>query len=235
MRFKAGCAARRGIDMLPTMCCVPASSTLRMQHEVNKAVLSAQSSTAIAQAALRGIRQLVACEWATVAIFDFEAGTAQTSAVDAEGPLHHGAGACLPLAAYRRLSELGEGRAIEIENLQDLAEPVVGTEEDVIVDAVLSAEGARGYLGMPLSAGEQLIGVLNLWRGEPGRFAPETIDVARQVADLAGGCHSPCPTVRAGEHRPCPPTGNVASPGAGPGGGAPGHRTRTCTTKPGNC
>jgi signal transduction histidine kinase len=161
-------------------------TTLRMQHQVNQDILSAQSSTAVAQAALSRIRQLIGCGWAAVLLFDMQSGMAHVPALDAEGPTRLAAGDDVDLAECAGLAELGPGEVSEIENLAAPDRHAAGARARL----ALSAEGAGAYLGVPLAAGGQLIGALCLWRIEPGRFAPETVNLAREAADsLAVAMH----------------------------------------------
>ncbi len=75
---------------------------LRVLHEIDKQILAAQSTHAIAESALTALVQLVPSVWASVTIFDLDAGTAtMLTAHDATGE-QVAEGATVPLARFER-------------------------------------------------------------------------------------------------------------------------------------
>jgi hypothetical protein len=91
---------------------------LRVLHELDQAILVAESPKAIAKAALGHIRQLVSCQRASIALFDFEADEAVILAVNVNGHTCLEGGAHLPLLdSFGSLSDLRNGRPRIVENV----------------------------------------------------------------------------------------------------------------------
>jgi diguanylate cyclase (GGDEF)-like protein/PAS domain S-box-containing protein len=152
---------------------------LKILHEIDRSILAAQSSEAIARATLHHLRQLVPCNRATVILFDFETHEAEVLAADITGETQKGVGARLPLEGLDMsgLGLLKEGKVCIIEDISNLPDPVP-------VLKTLKEEGIQSYLNVPLISQGGLIGSLNLGRNTSGTFIPEHVDISREVADL---------------------------------------------------
>lgn len=148
---------------------------LAILHEIDQAILAAESPEAIARAALSRMRQLVPCRQASVVLFDFDAGRAVVLATQASGETRLKEGMHFALAAFRGISVLEQGGHHIIEDILTLPEHLAPDEQ-------LLAEGVRSYVGLPLIARGRLIGSLNLEATEPAAFGVEEIDIARKVA-----------------------------------------------------
>ena len=149
---------------------------LQMLHEIDQAILAAQSPAEIASAVVHRLRQMVPCQRASVLLFDGEQNEARWLAVDAEGDSALGAGYLARLDSLSSLVGASEGQTLTVE---DLAAQAHTTREDKI----LLAEGMRAYASLPLIANGRLIGVLRIAHNTPGPFAPEHLLFARQVGD----------------------------------------------------
>ena len=75
---------------------------LRILNKIGQAILAAQSPEAIIQAALRHIRQLIPCQRASLALFDFETNEAIVHLVDVTGDTRLGVGEHIPFGAIWR-------------------------------------------------------------------------------------------------------------------------------------
>lgn len=149
---------------------------LRILHEIDQAILAAQSSEAIAQAALDYIRQLVPCRQASVRVLDFEAGEGTILAIQVDGETQVEV-AQIPLAITSISQDLQDGQVHVVEDALALSEPLPLVQ-------MLPAGVIRSYIVVPLTARGELIGSLYLGADSPGAFAPEHVDIAREVADI---------------------------------------------------
>jgi two-component system cell cycle sensor histidine kinase/response regulator CckA len=159
---------------------------LRALRAIDGAILAAWSPEEIAQAALRHTRQLVPCRGAGILTFDFEAQGLTLSALHAEGDVGVEAGMHLPLAGDTEIEALRQGRVLVEQDLESLGRDA---QPPPVIQAI-RAVGVRSYVGAPLIARGELIGILALASDRPGAFAPEHADIAREVADqLAVALH----------------------------------------------
>jgi PAS domain S-box-containing protein len=152
------------------------SNQLQLLHEVDRAILAAESAEEIAQAALRQLRKALPVCRADVVTYDFPAQRVTWLAADTAQKTQLGAGRNAPLAACRIPPGHSEGEAREIADLGEL-------DNRTEVEEILFGEGLRRSLSLPLLLGGQLIGSLNLWGDTRGTFAPDEIRLAMQVAN----------------------------------------------------
>jgi PAS domain S-box-containing protein len=150
---------------------------LEILHNIDRAILAAQSSHEIAQVALRDIRQLlVPCQRASVWLFDLEAGEAQQIAVSVEGETRLGAGDRIPLDDLGDITHLRQGRYQIVDELGAMA-------RRSRLDEQLLAEGLHSSISAPLLFQDKLIGSLYLGANTPGAFSAEQAEIVRRVAD----------------------------------------------------
>jgi PAS domain S-box-containing protein len=149
---------------------------LEILHEIDRAILEAQSVKALAEVAVRQTRRLIPCERVGLVTFDRHANEAQMLAVDTDGPTGLAAGIELPLDEFWPAAERA---ALECAIVPDIeALPVLTT-----CDRVLLADGMRSYVRIPLLAGGAVIGSLNLTRRATGALEAEQLATGRSVAD----------------------------------------------------
>jgi len=149
---------------------------LRVQHAIDGATLAGWAPEAIAQVALRHVRQLVPCQRASVVVFDLEAHEAELIAAHTNGETTVSAGARLSPEDFGNVQALQRGRPCLVEDILTLSHPTP-------VDRAWSGEGVRSYVTLPLITHGELIGILNLGAESPSAFAPEHVDIARELAD----------------------------------------------------
>lgn len=149
---------------------------LEILREIDRAILAARSSEAIAEAALRHIQQLVPCLRASVSVFDFGAKEGIIIATHTRGTTQVGAGIRLPMDVFGITDELqrGEVRLVDDTHAQPQP-PVIST---------LQVEGLRSFVNVPLIAQGELIGTLNLGSDRPSAFSPQHITIAEEIADI---------------------------------------------------
>jgi PAS domain S-box-containing protein len=149
---------------------------LQTLHAVDRAILAAQSLEAIAQAALSYIRQLlVQCPTALVILFDLEARHGVVLATSFADEADLKAGGRIPLEMFGDIEDFRQGKVRVIQDTQAASRlsPLVQT---------LHARGVRTFMSVPLIVQGELVGSLNLGADQPGGFAPEYVDIAREVA-----------------------------------------------------
>jgi signal transduction histidine kinase len=149
---------------------------LQILHDVDQAILAAQSATEIATAVVQRIRQVLPCRRASAVLFDFDSYRGRIVAVDTDLPTGLASGAAVALEDLGLLGAHWPDSAGRVEDLLALSprNPL---------DDLLLAEGIRSYLRIPLRADGQLIGMLDLGAAAPGAFAPDDERTARQIAD----------------------------------------------------
>jgi PAS domain S-box-containing protein len=147
---------------------------LRVLHEIDRAVLAADSAEGIASSALPLLRELVPCRRASVEVFDFEEGQSRLLAVDADDGTQLDEGRRMPLTWNRALETLRQGDAFVVDDVESLGpSPLART---------LREEDVRSYVSVPLSAAGELIGSLNVGRSSRDGLAPEEMGVLWEVA-----------------------------------------------------
>ncbi|MFC1974955.1 PAS domain S-box protein [Chloroflexota bacterium] len=149
---------------------------LRILHEIDQAILSAQSPEAIARAAASHVRQLIPCRRIGVTSFDLVANEATILALDEDTG-----------------SAIREGTRISLEPLEDVVEElrqgrVIAWGDFLSRGKALEiahTEGIRSSVSVPLMIRGELIGALsfNYEMTEPAVFSPEQKEFTLQVAD----------------------------------------------------
>ncbi|HEV8583628.1 MAG TPA: ATP-binding protein [Methylomirabilota bacterium] len=148
------------------------SERLRVLHEIDRGMLAAQDPMAIAEAALRPLRDLLGVPRAIVNLFDFEAGEVEWLAAIGRRRVRRGPGVRYSmklagdLAALRR----GEAQIIDVDALPD------GPEAHALL-----ASGVHAYMVVPMLVRGELIGSVS-FGGERAEFSDEQVEIAREAA-----------------------------------------------------
>lgn len=148
---------------------------LQVLREIDQAILAAQSSEAIAQAALARLRRLAPCQRASVTLFDLKTGEATVIALHTNGSTRLGKGEHIPLDRSQMMKALQQGKVHLVKDILDLPSPTPTAQ-------ALLAEGIRCYVNIPLIAQNGLIGSLNIGAERPDAFSSEHMEVAQEVA-----------------------------------------------------
>ncbi len=154
------------------------ASRLRALHQIDQAILSAQSVQDIAQAALARLPQMIDCVRASVMLFDFESHKVSLLAAYTAGSQSHtdeGWQATLAKGWAELVQKLQRGEHIVVEDVGTLPldSPLMATER---------APGIRTLLLQPLRVKGTLLGVLTLGLSGPGRVANQSIGLANELA-----------------------------------------------------
>ena len=150
---------------------------LQILHEIDRAVLKAQSSEAIAQATLQQIRQLVPiCSRAIVTVFNFDLGEAQIFAISSKEKTQFGLGQRMLINEYGDIEKLKQGTSFVTRRLTP-DKALTGIHEKLLT------EGIQSTIQAPLIAQQKLIGELILGADYADAFSYKYVEIANEVAD----------------------------------------------------
>ncbi len=149
---------------------------LNILHQIDRAILNAQSPEAIARVAMQHLRQLVPYARASILALDSRTKKVAVLAADVNGETTLGTGVQMKgVPSDSVLEEMATRGVWDVENSHQLVEP--GRTE-----SIPKAEGIRSHISVPLVAQGEIIGSLNLGAPEAGVFEPVHIEIAREVA-----------------------------------------------------
>ena len=146
-------------------------------HQIDQAVLAAQSPEAIAQVALRYVRQLVPCRYASIVAFDLVAGDTALWVFDSDLTQRVPAGAHHSVQETPNLEALRRGEPTVWPDLRAIVQPTPVLQS--LID-----DGLRSFVSVPIGSSLALIGALNLASDQPESFTPEHVVIAREVSDM---------------------------------------------------
>ena len=145
---------------------------LTLLHEIDRALIAEEAPVAIAEAALRRLRDLLGAPRAIVNMFDLATGEAEWLAAAGRHRIRLGPGVRFSLKLMGDVEALrrGELQVIDVDALPPSPEA-----------AALLRSGVHTYMVVPMIAGGELIGALS-FGGAPGQFPREQISIAQEVA-----------------------------------------------------
>ena len=151
---------------------VKQAERLRILHDIDLAIIAETAPTAIAEAVLWRLRDLLGVPRAIVNLFDWAAGEVEWLAAVGRHRIRRGPGLRYPLRLAGDLDALrrGEPQVIDVRSLPPSPE----------ADALL-ASGVHVYMVVPMIAGGELIGSVS-FGGDQAHFPEEQIGIARDVA-----------------------------------------------------
>ena len=162
-RTKAEAALRRLTDRL------------KIVHQIDQAILAANSPRDIAVAALTPLQQLVPYDHANVVELNAEFGRAEILASFGPDGKMIGGGWPVPPELRRRSRTLRSGEALSVRKSLNLFEvPSTGETEHLRI--------WRSIIDLPMTAEGTLLGVLNLATNQPDAFTAEHQEIAQEVA-----------------------------------------------------
>jgi len=146
---------------------------LTMLHDMDQAILGAQSPAEVGRAAMGRIRRMVPCQRCTVLLFNFETGAAELLA-------GYSGGAQMK-ATFFQLAEFSAAEALQKGSVRYI-EDLTGVEDPPPFMRQLLTEGLRSFLSAPLMVEGEVIGEINLASSTAAAFEPEHRDIALEVA-----------------------------------------------------
>lgn len=147
---------------------------LRFLHEMDQAILEARSPQEIAAVALRQLRGLLPCRWASVVLFNPQSNTGTLLAVQDGDETQTSAAGRLELDACW-IEPLSQEGLYEIGDLAAIPDPPASVR-------ALRKKGLRSFVSVALLAHGELIGSLNLAAEEPQAFSLQDVEIMREVA-----------------------------------------------------
>ncbi len=148
---------------------------LAILHEIDAAILSAQSVPETSEAVLGRIQRLLLCRRASVALFEQDGSEGHLIAAVGKGRERVGEGGRFPLDAGL-IRQLGQGEVLVT------ADSPAPLRESPICRALL-AEGLCACTCVPLVSRDELIGSLNLAMDEATLLTAEHLTIVREIAD----------------------------------------------------
>ena len=146
---------------------------LRALHELDQAVLAANSPADVGAAALSHLRRLVPCHRCSVVLYDFRAGHAEVVA---------GFTGTTPIASSRiPLSEFSPPATLRRGSVRQVSDITALPERPPLLERV-AAEGVRALLSVPLLVEGEAIGELNIGSAAVGGLTAEHREIALEVA-----------------------------------------------------
>jgi PAS domain S-box-containing protein len=149
---------------------------LDILHRIDRALIAAEDPKAIAEAALRPLRDLLGVPRVIVNLFDLEAGEAEWLAAIGRRRSHVGPGVRFPLSLMGDVDGLckGEIQVVDVDAFPRTA------KAEAAVEALL-ASGVHLYMVVPMIADGELIGAVS-FGGAPDQLSTEQISIAQEVA-----------------------------------------------------
>lgn len=144
-------------------------------HQIDQAILAAQSIEAIAEAALGRIQRVLPNKRAGVILFEPEVNEAVVVAALLNGEIKQ-AGLRFPLSDFEIAPKLRRGLVHVVDDVAQLP------ERSAVEENMLS-RGVRSYLDAPLAVKGTLIGSLSLESTRVGAFQGELAEIAQEIAD----------------------------------------------------
>lgn len=150
---------------------------LRIQHDIDTAILVAQSKQEIMRATLERLHHLVPCRHASISEID------STQALARETMIVNHNGIQMEPIKWHPTSDAGpdlftamhQGRPYVI---QDIA----AQENPTPLERAIATAGLRAYISVPLTGPDGPIGTLNLGSERPNFFQPDHVEILEEVA-----------------------------------------------------
>lgn len=147
---------------------------LEALHEIDRAILRAESSTELAKAAISRLHDVVPFEQAAIALFNFKTNEAEVLAGGLDGRL---AGSTVPLSDLIPVEVSLQQEPIHY--IEDLA---TFEQRSPLLERQLS-EGKRSFLSVALLVEGELMGELELFARQVAAFTSEHQEIAAEVAN----------------------------------------------------
>jgi PAS domain S-box-containing protein len=163
---QAGEALRRYTDRLETL------------HDIDQAILQAESTEEIARGTLEHMSRLLPCQRSSLILFDFD--TKMLTIINARAQMESSIdkGTRIPFAQLGYdLDALSRGELFAMEDL-------VARSSLSPIEQRLLGEGIRSILAIPLLDQGRLVGALNIASEVPGAFTREHAEIVQEVAGM---------------------------------------------------
>jgi PAS domain S-box-containing protein len=149
---------------------------LRILHEADRVILSADSVDQIVEAVLPVVRELTGSRWACLVAFDGEANEATLLGMETDLETRLGKGTRVAMDEGWPAKELAKGDMSLVEDVSDLPVPPSVVED-------LGLQEVQSLVSVPLVVQGELLGALNLSIEDPRILTAEYREIIRQMAD----------------------------------------------------
>lgn len=149
---------------------------LEMLHQMDRAILHAQSSDEIARETVRQLRRILPFDRISVVGFDKTLSNAVILAAADKKRSTLVENVRIPIEDYVDIASSREGRERLVQDISSLEHPSE-------TDNKLAREGILSYISIPMVAQSVLIGAVNLGSREKDSFDDERLTIAREVAN----------------------------------------------------
>jgi PAS domain S-box-containing protein len=150
---------------------------IRIQHEIETAILRAQSSEEIAVAALERLHRLIPCRSTSIAEIDptQQKGRDMIVLIDGEAQTEPEPWHPLTGAGEQLIADIQQGQTYLVDDIAAMETP--SPLEQKLVDY-----GVRSYISVPLMVQEAPVGTLNLGSEAPNFFQSSHIQILEEIA-----------------------------------------------------
>ncbi len=149
---------------------------LQILQEIDRAILTAQSSAEIAEVARRGIEQLLPCEYTSISTLDFERGEGVVLATNIMGEkMYAGMKTAIMPELMNIAKELRQDKIYSVDDIRAVSQPTR-------IERGLLERGARSYMHIPLFYRGDMIGIISCVSSIPSAFTLEHKEIVREVA-----------------------------------------------------
>ena len=157
---------------------------IEVLHNIDRSILTAQPPSFTAERIVQALIEIIGCDAARIFASHAQDNTVTHLAAyppvsqDSRDLLRH------VLEVYGIPEDVRRGKALLIDDTRTPTRILAGFE------ALLTAQGARSWIIVPLMVGEQFLGILTAGSRRPSAFTSEHFDVVREMADqLAVALH----------------------------------------------
>lgn len=149
------------------------ASRLQSLHEIDRAILTAESPENIAKTAVQQLKSIISYDRASVAIFDFETQKTRLFTTDAYDKNN-------PININYDINTIAT--ALEKANREPIYGNVDSFSSDVPIIQNLKEQGIQSILIYPLRYRDDLIGAINLASHQKNAFHPNDISLVDEIA-----------------------------------------------------
>ncbi len=154
-----------------------AKNRLQILHEIDAAILTAQSPKAISRAALEHLYALIPYQFASVSKIDLARQRAREIIVlTPEGPME------TEMSTWQPLSKAGQAITAAQEGQTRLVQDLSALETLSPLEHYLDNLGVQAYVSLPMVTQDELVGSLNLAVDAPDFFQSDHIEILEQIA-----------------------------------------------------
>ncbi len=152
------------------------ANRLNLQHRTDKAILGAYSQEDIMEYGITYLKKYKQCNRVTIIYFNQSELTLEIKAFAADSDTLLKKNVLYPIHHFRLTKDFYDGVPIIINNIKDIEKPTV-------LESQLLKEGLNSYISIPMIAGNELIGSLNMAHTLADYFNSEDIEMALEIAD----------------------------------------------------